>query len=98
MVFQQLKENNKAIIYIADQGYGKSLIKCIVPLAIGTLIIFICGVGYLGSIIGYDKAIEAGLLPFIPSELFKIALAQSGNSLSLDQSPPPITLLSLIHI
>ena len=30
---------------------------------------------YLGSIIGYNKAIQAGLLPFIPSELFKIALA-----------------------
>ena len=33
------------------------------------------GVLYLGSIIGYSKALQAGLLPFIPSELFKIALA-----------------------
>ena len=29
----------------------------------------------IGSIIGYDKAIQAGLLPFIPSEIFKIGLA-----------------------
>ena len=61
--------------YFADLGYGKSIIKCILPLLIGTIIIFICGIGYLSSIIGFEKAIVAGLLPFIPSELFKIALA-----------------------
>ena len=61
--------------YFADLGYGKSIIKCIVPLLLGTIIIFICGIGYLSSIIGFEKAIAAGLLPFIPSELFKIALA-----------------------
>jgi len=61
--------------YFADLGYGKSIIKCIIPLGIGTIIIFVCGIGYLSSIIGFDKAIAAGLLPFIPSELFKIALA-----------------------
>ena len=61
--------------YFADLGYGKSIIKCIVPLLIGTIIIFVLGVGYLSSIIGIEKALVAGLLPFIPSELFKIALA-----------------------
>ena len=61
--------------YFADLGYGKSIIKCIMPLMLGTIIIFICGIGYLSSIIGFEKAIVAGLLPFIPSELFKIALA-----------------------
>ena len=61
--------------YFADLGYGKSIIKCIMPLLLGTIIIFICGIGYLSSIIGFEKAIAAGLLPFIPSELFKIALA-----------------------
>ena len=61
--------------YFADLGYGKSIIKCIIPLGIGTIIIFVCGIGDLSSIIGFDKAIAAGLLPFIPSELFKIALA-----------------------
>ena len=61
--------------YFADLGYGKSIIKCIFPLLLGTVIIFICGIGYLSSIIGFEKAIVAGLLPFIPSELFKIALA-----------------------
>ena len=38
-------------------------------------IIFVFGIVYLGSIIGFEKAIFVGLLPFIPSEIFKIALA-----------------------
>ena len=61
--------------YLADLGYGQTIIKCIFPLLIGTIIIFVLGVGYLSTIIGLEKALVAGLLPFIPSELFKIALA-----------------------
>ena len=61
--------------YFADHGYGKSIIKCVVPLSLGTIIIFVFGIGYLSLIIGIEKAITVGLMPFIPSELFKIALA-----------------------
>ncbi len=63
------------ISYFANQGYGSSYIKTAISLLIGSVIIFFIGILYLGSIIGYEKAIQAGLLPFIPSELFKIALA-----------------------
>ena len=42
---------------------------------LGSTIIFLFGIIYLGYIIGFEKAVAAGLLPFIPSELFKIALA-----------------------
>jgi len=64
-----------AISYFANMGYSKSYIKSFISIMIGSIIIFVCGVLYLGSIIGYTKAIQAGLLPFIPSEIFKIALA-----------------------
>ena len=50
------------ISYFADKGFSVSYIKTLISII-------------LGSIIGYNKAIQAGLLPFIPSELFKIALA-----------------------
>ena len=64
-----------AISYFANMGYSTSYIKSFISIMIGSIVIFVCGVLYLGSIIGYTKAIQAGLLPFIPSELFKIALA-----------------------
>ena len=61
--------------FLSENGYSQSYIKCFIALLLGSIIIFSCGVGYLGSIIGYDKAVSAGLMPFVPSEFFKIALA-----------------------
>ena len=60
---------------LSERGFTNSYLKCSITLLIGSVFIFALGVGYLGSIIGYDKAISAGLMPFIPSEFFKIALA-----------------------
>ena len=63
------------ISYLANKGFSTSYIKATFSLLLGTIVIFVLGILYLGSIIGYSKAIQAGLLPFIPSEIFKIALA-----------------------
>ena len=61
--------------FFAERGYNKSFLKSLLSLIIGTFIIFILGVSYLGSVIGYDKALAAGLYPFLLSEFFKIVLA-----------------------
>ena len=63
------------ISHLANLGFSRTYFKAAISLFIGSIIIFVLGIIYLGSIIGYQKAIAAGLLPFIPSELFKIALA-----------------------
>ena len=63
------------ISYLADRGFSKTYLKATISLFLGSIITFLIGVVYLGAIIGFDKAIAGGLLPFIPSELFKIALA-----------------------
>ena len=60
---------------MANLGLSKTYFKATISLIFGSIIIFAFGIIYLGSIIGYEKAIDVGLLPFIPSELFKIALA-----------------------
>ena len=65
------------ISYLANLGFSKTYLKATISLISGSIIIFLFGILYLGKIIGYQKAIEAGLLPFIPSEIFKIALAVS---------------------
>ena len=61
--------------YFAELGYNNSYLKSLISLLVGTFIIFLFGVGYLGSVIGYDKALTGGLYPFITSEFFKIGLA-----------------------
>ena len=65
------------ISYFADKGFSKTYLKATISLFIGSVVTFLIGIVYLGTIIGFDKAIAGGLLPFIPSELFKIALAVS---------------------
>ena len=61
--------------FFADRGYAKSYIKSFIAIILGTIVIFSLGVGYLGSIIGFNKALAGGLYPFVFSEAFKIALA-----------------------
>ena len=63
------------ISFFANKGYSTSYIKSFISIILGSVIIFAFGVLYLGSIVGYSKAFQLGLLPFIPSELFKIFLA-----------------------
>ena len=60
---------------LSEKGFHHSYLMSFISLIIGSIFIFGLGVGYLGLVIGYEKAIEFGLLPFVPSELFKIALA-----------------------
>ena len=65
------------ISFFAGKGFGSSYIKTTLTLLLGSIIIFSFGIFYLGSLIGFEKAFQAGLIPFIPSEIFKIALAVS---------------------
>ena len=41
----------------------------------GTLLIFAPGILWLSSFIGFEKALAAGLIPFLLSESLKIMLA-----------------------
>lgn len=61
--------------YLAERGFGRNLATAAISFALGTIVIFACGLAYLASLIGVDKAIEFGLLPFVYSEPTKVALA-----------------------
>jgi biotin transport system substrate-specific component len=61
--------------WLADRGYGRAVLTTLVAFVIGEAVIFTLGVGWLATIIGLDKAVAAGLVPFLPAEALKIALA-----------------------
>ncbi len=61
--------------WLADKGYGRTLITTLIAFAIGEVVIFTLGAGWLAAIIGVENAITAGILPFLPAEALKIALA-----------------------
>ena len=47
------------ISYFANLGFSKTYLKATFSLLIGSIIIFTIGILYLGSIIGFEKAIVA---------------------------------------
>ena len=60
---------------LAEKHWDRSVIGIIGAMLIGEVIIFVLGVGWLATIIGFSKAIAGGLTPFLLAEVFKIALA-----------------------
>ena len=63
------------IAYFSKALFNKNIIKISFAVFVGALITFTCGIIHLAGFIGIEKAIIAGLMPFIYSELLKIALA-----------------------
>ena len=56
--------------------YDKNLIKNFVKLVFATSFIYILGMLWLGTLIGWDKPIfKLGAQPFLLAELFKILIA-----------------------
>jgi biotin transport system substrate-specific component len=41
----------------------------------GTAVIYVCGVAWLAGIVGAERALVLGVLPFVAGEAMKIALA-----------------------
>jgi biotin transport system substrate-specific component len=64
-----------AIAYFSKDLFNKKIIKISFAVLLGAIITFACGITHLASFIGIEKAVMAGLIPFIYSELLKIALA-----------------------
>ncbi|MCK5777957.1 MAG: biotin transporter BioY [Rhodospirillales bacterium] len=62
--------------WLAEKGWDRNMWTTLAAMIIGTAIIFILGLLYLGVLYGWDKPIlEWGLIPFLPGAGFKIGLA-----------------------
>ncbi|MGL4406238.1 MAG: biotin transporter BioY [Notoacmeibacter sp.] len=61
--------------YLADIGLTRSWAGTVAALFVGLAIVFALGLLWLGQIVGYDKAIEYGLTPFLLGDAIKLALA-----------------------
>jgi biotin transport system substrate-specific component len=65
-----------AVFFAGKFNYDNNLIKNFIKLTFSTSLIYILGIIWLGSLIGWDKPIfELGVQPFLLAELFKILLA-----------------------
>jgi biotin transport system substrate-specific component len=61
--------------WLAERGWDRTLPWAIAAMTAGTVLQLVPGVAWLATLIGWDKAIAAGLTPFIVGAIVKIALA-----------------------
>jgi biotin transport system substrate-specific component len=62
---------------LSERGWDRRPWTAALAMLIGSIVIFSCGLLWLGRFTGWDKVLETGLFPFIPGDLLKIALATS---------------------
>lgn len=61
--------------WLADRGLGRTLMSALLIFIIGEVVIFGLGASWLAMLIGGEKALAAGVMPFVPGEILKMALA-----------------------
>lgn len=64
-----------AVGWLAERGWDRNLARSVAAMTIGTVLLFIPGVAWLAVLVGWQKAIAAGLTPFILGSVLKLALA-----------------------
>ena len=60
--------------WLAERGWDRTPVKAVTAMALGHALLFVPGVLWLGSLIGMEKAIAVGLVPFWAATLLKTAL------------------------
>ena len=61
--------------WAADQGWSRSIPKMAAAMLAGLLAVFVLGVAWLSTIIGFGPAITHGVMPFLLGDATKLALA-----------------------
>ena len=62
--------------WLSSKGWDRNTFTTLAAMIIGTAIIFLFGIVWLGTVIGWEKPVlDFGLFPFLPGAAFKIALA-----------------------
>ncbi len=60
---------------LAERGLERRLRTAWLPFLAGTLVIYLCGAGWLSLLLDFEKALTLGVLPFLIGDAVKIVLA-----------------------
>ena len=65
-----------AVGFLAERGWDRSPVKTALAMVLGNIMIYMTGLLWLGTIVGWDKPVLAwGLTPFLAGDAVKIAAA-----------------------
>ncbi|WP_127107923.1 biotin transporter BioY [Pararhodobacter zhoushanensis] len=61
--------------WLSDRGWTRSFLPALTAALVGSAVLYACGATWLAASIGFDRAVELGVLPFLPGDLVKAALS-----------------------
>jgi biotin transport system substrate-specific component len=61
--------------FLAERGWDRRVLTTWAAMALGSTMIFLCGVPWLAAFVGWEAALPAGLYPFLPGDVIKQVLA-----------------------
>ncbi len=64
-----------AMGWLVERGWNRGTVRRLAALTIGTVIPLAAGVLWLGTLIGFERALAVGLMPFLAGAVVKQALA-----------------------
>jgi biotin transport system substrate-specific component len=60
---------------LAERGWDRRILTAALAMLVGELAIYAVGLPWLARFTGLESVLGAGLVPFIPGDLYKLALA-----------------------
>lgn len=67
---------------LAERGWSQRVFLVAGAMIIGHATIYLMGAGWLSTFIGFEKAVAAGVLPFLYGDLLKLVIAAAGLPLA----------------
>jgi biotin transport system substrate-specific component len=64
-----------AMGWLAERGWDRRPVLSVVAMTTGTVLLFTPGVSWLAVLVGFEKAVQAGLMPFLVGSMLKLGLA-----------------------
>jgi len=64
-----------AVGWLAERGWDRRFGRAAVAMLAGEAVLYACGLLWLARFVPGERLLGAGLFPFIPGDLFKVALA-----------------------
>ena len=61
--------------WLAERGWDRRFVTTFLAMLLGNLVIYLCGVSWLSTLVGWDDAFRLGLYPFLIGDVAKIVLA-----------------------
>ena len=68
--------------FLAERWWARSFVTTAFSMLIGTAIIYACGVTWLSQLMGLEKAVSFGILPFLYGDALKLVIVSLGMPLA----------------